>query len=227
MRLTLITVLFFLFSFSNGGQARLKAVIFDDSHMLSDANSHPEREYIAEFFNVSSEEAFQLLGEAKIVRDSGGQEAGFWEDVAENRGVILEEGWFKAYLQLKMSPYQLSQEAKKLVQRLKNQGYSVGLISNVSQTKASYLKRAGFYDAFSPVILTCEAHATKPDARIFKVLLSRLKVSPNQCLMIDHHDEFLSAAKMLGMETIRFESIAALTQELEKKKTLEFSDNTP
>jgi HAD superfamily hydrolase (TIGR01509 family) len=56
----------------------------------------------------------------------------------------------------------------------------------------------------------------KPDRAIFNLLLSKIGLSANECLLIDDSQPNIEAAKKLGFWTIRFTSAPLLRTELQR-----------
>ena len=57
---------------------------------------------------------------------------------------------------------------------------------------------------FEIIIDSAEVHALKPDEKIFRILLERLKLPAEECLFIDDFSEYTEAAKKLGFQTVHF-----------------------
>ncbi len=85
-------------------------------------------------------------------------------------------------------------------------GLSLGLVSNVMYGRATrkILKRLGVQKYFKVVALSDEIGFRKPHAKIFLYALRRLRVKPDNAVMIG--DEFcdIYGAKKLGLKTIQY-----------------------
>jgi len=55
---------------------------------------------------------------------------------------------------------------------------------------------------------------TKPNPKIYKILLNKLKTRPNQCLFVDDRRENVAAAKRAGMRGLVFKSNTRLFSEI-------------
>jgi len=74
--------------------------------------------------------------------------------------------------------------AKEVLQRL-SESYRLGMITNgYSDSQRGRLEACGLLDFFDPVLISEEAGAAKPDARIFKLALKRLGLPPEAALYI-------------------------------------------
>ena len=77
--------------------------------------------------------------------------------------------------------------------------------------------KLGYYDYFHPVLLSFELGCTKPDPKIFDILLQKLQVLPEECLLIDNKPENIEAAQKVGLDGICFTSAEHLVIELKKR----------
>ncbi|BFG01618.1 rhythmically expressed gene 2 protein [Drosophila madeirensis] len=74
--------------------------------------------------------------------------------------------------------------ATELVQRVRDSGKCVGIISNFDPSLPQVLQAMGFAGKFDFVLTSYEAGVMKPDARIFNIPLERLRIAPDQALHI-------------------------------------------
>ncbi len=103
-----------------------------------------------------------------------------------------------------------------LAKRLKKKGYVVSLLSNVNSITARFNKTRGYYDIFSPFILSCEVKAMKPQKKIYRIALRRIGLSPKACVFIDDHDRCIKTAKKLGMHAIPYKTSSQVMKDLKK-----------
>ena len=79
---------------------------------------------------------------------------------------------------------QLNPEAKETVLALHEQ-YQLGIVTNgYTQSQQGRLEASGLMPLFECVVISEEAGVAKPDARIFEIALSTLRVSPADVLYI-------------------------------------------
>lgn len=57
---------------------------------------------------------------------------------------------------------------------------------------------------FEIIVDSSEVHILKPDERIFRILLNRMKLKPEECLFVDDGIENTQAAEKLGFKTVHF-----------------------
>jgi putative hydrolase of the HAD superfamily len=91
-----------------------------------------------------------------------------------------------------------------VLRSLRQRGYRLGLVSNVSPLAAGPLDRLGLRGYFDAVILSFEVGLLKPDPAIFKLACRRLGVNPAEAAFVaDGGFGELDAAAALGMLTVR------------------------
>lgn len=102
-----------------------------------------------------------------------------------------------------------------LVRRLYADGYTLYGLSNWSAEKFHQVRPSyDFFDCFTEIVLSGEVGINKPDLRIFQILLDRIGLPAQECLLIDDASANIASAQALGFQTIRFEDPESLEQEL-------------
>ena len=82
--------------------------------------------------------------------------------------------------------------------------YRLAVVSNAKIGLWDEWKEGNLRQYFEVMIDSAEVHILKPDARIFQILLDRLKLPAAECLFIDDFPEYTAAAKNLGFKTVHF-----------------------
>lgn len=103
-----------------------------------------------------------------------------------------------------------------LTQRLKNKGYTIGLLSNTVQVHADINRSKGNYSLFDLIILSCDVKCRKPDREIYEIAVKRLNLEPKEILFIDNKIDYLVPAERLGMKVELFENSYQITERLEE-----------
>ncbi len=103
-----------------------------------------------------------------------------------------------------------------LLRDLKAAGVPCYALTNMeAETYPLRLERFPFLGWFDGTVVSCFEGVAKPDAEIFKRLLSRFELAPASTLLIDDSPRNVRAALALGMQAVEFRSAAALRQSLE------------
>jgi 2-haloacid dehalogenase len=74
--------------------------------------------------------------------------------------------------------------------------------------------RYEFLDWFQGIVISGEVGITKPDPRIFQVLLMQVDRPAGECLLIDDSPPNIATAQTLGFQTIHFYKPSQLADEL-------------
>lgn len=119
--------------------------------------------------------------------------------------------WKECTLKLEINPKMMS-----LIEKLKEIGYRVPVLTNVSRKMADYNKMKGRYKLFKPVFLSYEIGLKKPSPKIFLHALKKLKLKPDECVFIDDKENYLKGAGAVGIKTIFFKNFPQLKVELRR-----------
>lgn len=99
-------------------------------------------------------------------------------------------------------------------QHLKPQ-YKIGLLSNANYDVVSDLFTSEQAAIFDAAVLSYQTRLVKPDPRMFELIASKLDVVLSDCVFIDDVERYCTAAEILGMQTIVYESPKQCIAELE------------
>ena len=102
-----------------------------------------------------------------------------------------------------------------IVKDLKQKGYTLYALSNFSaETFPATRERFEVFSLFDGIVLSGEEKINKPDAEIYRRLLTRYALKAEDCLFIDDNKENIASSQRLGFQTILFTSADALRKEL-------------
>jgi putative hydrolase of the HAD superfamily len=94
----------------------------------------------------------------------------------------------------------------------------VALLSNVSSGIIEQLFPEGELETlFDEIILSYEEHVVKPNPAVFHLTAERLKLRPEECVMVDDLPENCEGAEVAGMETIEHTTNERTIELLSKK----------
>ncbi len=92
--------------------------------------------------------------------------------------------------------------------------YRTGLLSNAWSDLRTILARLGIADAFDVMVISAEEHLMKPDPAIYRLVLERLGVQPEEAVFVDDREENVQAARALGIYGIQYRSREQVFAEL-------------
>ncbi len=95
---------------------------------------------------------------------------------------------------------------ERLIGDLKQAGYKLFVLSNMSCEFIDYLRRFPVYRLFDGEVVSCEEHAVKPEPQIYRILLERYGLQPDETLFIDDRRANIEAAEAMGIHGHLFDS---------------------
>ena len=94
-------------------------------------------------------------------------------------------------------------EHKNVLQRLKQSGKKLGLISNADVMEVAEWDKSPIASLFDATVISCRVGAAKPDREIFEICLRQLGVSADEALFVgDGGSSELAGAHAVGLTTV-------------------------
>ena len=202
----------FLFNSVFGKESRKPVIVFDYGGVLATAEKEEFHAFVANAFSIKPQEVRDLLKQVRKVRKKVKDGDLAWETVAKEHGVVLQKNWSERCEEQLLARVHERPKMMDLVRTLKQGGYQVAMLSNVSRREAKLVKKLGYYDPFHPVILSCEIGVSKPKLQSFMILLRRLKRKGKEVVFIDDQEQNIEAASKLGINGIQFISYDQLIE---------------
>ncbi len=123
--------------------------------------------------------------------------------LAEYRGSTAE---FAKSMMLQAVTYQEQVvPTAELIARLKQEGFRLYVLSNMSKEYIAFLREMAVYSYFDGQIISCEVGLTKPESEIYTLLLDRYQLEDSQTLFIDDRIENVEAARGVGISAYHFD----------------------
>lgn len=101
-----------------------------------------------------------------------------------------------------------------LLYKLKEKYNIYGLTNWSAETIEIAYRRFSFFKEFNGIVVSGEEKLTKPDKRIYHLLLNRYNLKAENTIFIDDSIINIKAAKEIGFHAIRFENSGQLEAEL-------------
>ena len=102
------------------------------------------------------------------------------------------------------------------IKDLKKRGYRVLFLSNYAEhTMLANTKALDFLPYMDGGVFSCNEGIVKPDHGIYRILLQRFSLDPEECVFLDDSKNNVIAARTLGMYAIHFEDYPKAREELE------------
>jgi len=104
---------------------------------------------------------------------------------------------------------------REVIERLREKGYKLGLLSVHTREWIDYCgQKFDYHRLFDSTLYSFEVAASKPDKKVYALILKKLKSKPDECIFIDDNLKNLIPARELGITTIRFKNPAQLRKDL-------------
>lgn len=192
---------------------KMESVIFDWGGVLIDDPRPGLLRYCADAFGVAQEQ-YTPVHDSFLDEFHKGlvSEETFWQEIARRFGKPVPEApslWSEAF----RSAYVQKLEMFSLVSSLHGKGYKTALLSNTELPAVKFFHELD-YDMFDVLVFSCEEGVMKPERRIYDLTLERLGSQAEVSVFIDDRLDHVQGAKEIGLNTILFESIAQVKEEL-------------
>jgi epoxide hydrolase-like predicted phosphatase len=135
--------------------------------------------------------------------------------IAKYMGVTYSD-LLTAWIKEKKRVIAKDKKVEKIIKRLKKNGYCVGTLTNIIKLHHKIRIQKGLYDLFDFKICSFEVKLEKPDIRIYKLLIKKLNLKPEEIIFIDDEIRYILPAKKLGIKTIHFKNANQLKKDLIK-----------
>jgi putative hydrolase of the HAD superfamily len=108
------------------------------------------------------------------------------------------------------------EENVKMVPALKEEGFRLYYLSNFPEDIFDEVEgKYDFFRYFDGGLISARAKASKPDEKIYRILIDRFSLVPGESLFIDDSHVNALSAEMLGISVIHLSEPSALKEKLE------------
>ena len=182
----------------------LKNIVFDLAGVVVARNPLRFPKHLDEFFNFVFKSHMQGIPQFWTDYDLGVlEEDKVAEALAEYRGCDLATA--KGNMQLAIEYQEQIEPTAELIRELKERGYKLYVLSNMSKEYIEYLREFPVFDYFDEQVVSCEIGLGKPDRRIYEYLISHCKLEPSETIFIDDRKDNVDAAAEVGLQTMHFD----------------------
>ena len=185
--------------------SKVKSVVFDLGGVLVNWKPH---DVVAEMFDSTDlrdtvmRSVFQHQDWLEIDRGTLNEAKAITRFAARTRisKHLIQELMDRVRASLTLIP-----ETAALVRKLAEQDFPVYVLSNMSDSTFSFLsERYKIWSAFSGIVISGRIGKVKPEAQIYKHLVSEYELNETECLFIDDTAANITAADQLRFQTILF-----------------------
>lgn len=109
-----------------------------------------------------------------------------------------------------------------LMRKLKEKGYGIYVLSNYSdELFALHTEGLPFWELVDGGVISYQIHQIKPDPPIYRHLMEKYQLKPEECIFFDDRAENTESARKLGMQAVTVEDGSEELLERELRKLLE------
>ena len=199
-----------------GMKSMIKNIIFDIGGVIFDDSD----KNLEKVLNKSTEEIKKL---AKIAFSGNFKKCLIGEMTVKEHAELLKEQKIECAEEVEyiLSPenynrtFPLMKETMKLIEQLKEEGYKLYLLSNITHASLEYIKNTiDIEKYFDGGVFSCEEGKRKPEKEFYEILLNRYNLAKQDTIFFDDKEKNVDAAKELGINSVRFTCIDDIKENL-------------
>ncbi|HUS72486.1 MAG TPA: HAD family phosphatase [Sedimentisphaerales bacterium] len=193
----------------------IESVIFDWGGVLIEDPAPGLMQYCAKALRVTKENF--IKAHSKFADDFQKGlicEDTFWERICSELKVTkpkVPSLWAEAF----KAAYMPRDDMFSMAASLRANGYKAAVLSNTEVPAMEYFHQLR-YDMFDVLVFSCAEGVKKPGRKIYELTLEKLGSQPEQSVFIDDKPQYINGAKEVGINTVLFQSIDPLKNELAK-----------
>ena len=96
-------------------------------------------------------------------------------------------------------------ETETLIHRLKDEGYNIYCLSNMSFEYYDYMKDRDVFTYFDDQVISAHEKLIKPEPEIYSFMLDKFSIKPEDTLFIDDLEANIKAAEKFGINVVHFD----------------------
>ena len=195
---------------------KTKCVLFDIGGVLVDWHMSWITSEVSKRFDIKEDLIISAFDEHLPKLDSGKiEESNFWYNVATDTESDLlkntQESLWDTYFRKNAIP---NSDVQKLSVDLKNNGFTIGIISNIEKVTHGVVDDWDMLSHFEHKFMSYQIGFSKPDPRIYEHVIEKLPFSADELLFIDDKPSNVESAKNCGIESIHFTNFDNLKSSL-------------
>ena len=179
----------------------MKNIVFDLGRVVFAQDPTKSTEHFKQFFSYVSQSPMPQFWVDYDLGVSSIDDVA--EQLAEYRGV--EVAYAKDMILQAIGKQETIRPTEKLISELKQAGYKLYVLSNMSREFIDFLRQKEVYANFDGDVVSCEVGVVKPMPEIYDILLEKFSLDASQTLFIDDRRENVDAAAEKGIEVFHFD----------------------
>lgn len=194
---------------------KYKAIGFDYGGVIYGEPSSKFVSEISNFLGVSEDEFNKAWWQHNHKSNKGTSSLeDVWRDVLDHLGIAGKLQPTLELIQKIDSVKNINKAVIELVNKLKKNGYKVGLLSNNTPEGAAKMRTLGINKYFDVFDISCEIGLMKPEPAAYKKFAKDLGVDLSELVFVDDTKEALQGSEDLGYKAILFTGTKGLIKDL-------------
>jgi putative hydrolase of the HAD superfamily len=195
----------------------LRAVIFDYGMVLTGKPNNQAHDAMLRITGLPLEKFEALYWADRHAYDEGKLTGiAFWQKLARDanldlpQSTIEELNLWDARMWTTQNPAMLAWHSQ-----LKERGLLTAILSNMGDSVLENIQRKfDWLPRFDVLVWSYQHNLAKPDPAIYRLVLEKLGIKPEEALFIDDKQLNVDAARALGMSALQFSTIEQLRDDL-------------
>jgi len=196
----------------------IKAVVFDYGGVIAFFQDDKAMEDMANLAGTDTALMKRIYWDNRSIYDQGLVDgADFFKNILADAGVFADPDLLERLIARDMKSWsRVNPDSEKLIRDLKAAGLKIGILSNIVTDFLVRIKKTlPVFDLVDTAVFSCDTGCVKPEAKIYRILLSKLGLEAEQCVFFDDLEINVKAAEALGIKSFLWKNPAQARKELE------------
>ncbi|MDD5428081.1 MAG: HAD hydrolase-like protein [Candidatus Omnitrophica bacterium] len=199
---------------------KYNTIVFDLGNTVIRFDHNIAAKKISNLFRLEHKKIYDLFFDSEITRAFEKGELSpsqFYDKASEQLGIKLP---YEDFVKIWNDIFWADEGTCSIVKELKD-NYKLFLLSNVNRLHFEHIeKKFDIIKEFDELILSFVIGSMKPERPIYDDVIRRAGGDKSGILYIDDREDLISAAKNIGIDSIRFKNSADLREMLRFKKVI-------
>jgi len=201
---------------------KIKCIAFDYGGVISKKQNDDIINKMCKIINISSDVFSSIYTKERNNYDAGLINAEeYWARTLKLINIDIKSIDIKKLIDLDLQSWMdINEDTLRYVKSIKNK-IKTAILSNMIYGTLKDIVNFEWFNDFNVCVFSCEEKVSKPDKKIYDILINRVNMDPEYILFIDDSPVNIEAAKKCGINTIRFINFDQMKKEIEDKFILE------
>lgn len=97
-------------------------------------------------------------------------------------------------------------EVVEFAKKLGEDGYKIGVLSNMIRPITWFFRLRGDLKGYDSVVVSSDVGLSKPDPKIYQIILKLMQLKPEECIFIDDKPKNLLPPRAMGVQVVLAEN---------------------